>query len=160
LLDEVRGHETPLVLVTGGEPLQQPEVHDLLAALADAGLEVVLETSGTRDIAAVDERVRRIVDVKCPSSGVADDNRWDNVAHLRATDEVKLVVAERRDFDWGLARVREHALDACCGAVLWSAANPGCAPADLAAWLLETRAPGRLQVQLHRVLWPGAARGV
>jgi 7-carboxy-7-deazaguanine synthase len=146
-----------LVLVTGGEPLMQPECQPLLTALCDAGHEVLLETGGSLDVGAVDPRVRRIVDIKCPGSGEHERNRWDNLPLLGASDEIKLVVRDRSDFDWGLGR-----LDAVPGetAVLWSPVHGVCDPADLVEWLLDSGARGRLQLQLHKLVWPDADRGV
>ena len=159
LLDEVRGLGCRLVTVTGGEPLLQPAVHALLAGLCDAGHEVLLETSGAYDVSGVDPRVRRIVDLKCPSSGVSDAVRWEDLGHLRPGDEVKVVVADRADFDWALDELRRRRRDEREIALLWSPVHEVCAPAELARWLLESGAPGRLQLQVHKVLWPDAERG-
>jgi 7-carboxy-7-deazaguanine synthase len=107
---QVLGFGLPLVEITGGEPLLQPGVHRLMAMLADAGLTVLLETSGSLDIARVDPRVVRIVDVKCPGSGEAEKNRWENLAQLRPRDELKFVIAGREDYEWACAQVRERGL--------------------------------------------------
>jgi 7-carboxy-7-deazaguanine synthase len=148
-----------LAEVTGGEPLLQPEVFPLLTRLADAGRTVLLETSGALDIAPVDPRVRIILDLKTPGSGEADANYWPNLDRLRPTDEVKLVVCGRDDFDWAVARVREHHLAERC-AVLVGPAHGEVEPAELASWILESNLPLRLQVQLHKLLWGPDARGV
>ena len=155
--DEVAGLGAELVLITGGEPLMQPECLDLLGSLCDAGHEVLLETGGSLDIGPVDPRVRRIVDIKCPASGESHRNRWDNLPLLGAGDEVKLVVAQRSDFEWGLEAILRVPPAA---EVLWSPVHGVCDPADLAAWMLEAGARGRLQLQLHKVIWPDADRGV
>jgi len=159
LVGQVRELGCDLVTVTGGEPLLQPAVHGLLAALCDAGHEVLLETSGAYSLAGVDPRVRRIVDVKCPSAGASFAPLWDELSSLGPGDEVKVVVAGRADFDWALGQVRLRRLHERVGVLLWSAVSELCSPAELADWLLETGAPGRLQVQLHKQLWPGADRG-
>ncbi|HKL63245.1 MAG TPA: 7-carboxy-7-deazaguanine synthase QueE [Woeseiaceae bacterium] len=140
------------VCVTGGEPLAQPNCLGLLTALCDAGYEVSLETSGALDIAEVDERVSRVVDIKTPGSGEAKRNLWENVALLSARDQVKFVICDRRDFDWALERIDRHALTGRCPVFLspsWGEVEPG----ELADWILAARAPVRLQLQLHKVLW-------
>lgn len=148
-----------LIEITGGEPLLQPEVLPLMTRLADEDRTVLLETSGSLEIAAVDPRVRIILDIKTPGSGEAAANFWGNLDRLKPTDEVKFVICDRDDFDWAVARVHDHAL-ADRLPVLMSAALGRVAPADLAAWVLETRLPLRLQVQLHKILWKPDARGV
>jgi len=149
----------PLVEVTGGEPLAQKSAPRLLQALCDAGLEVLLETSGAYPVAHLDPRVTVIADLKCPASGESARNLWPELAQLRRHDELKIVVATRADFDWALAALQQE-LTGCRAQVLWSAVAGQVLHADLAAWLLASRAPGRLQLQLHKVIWPGAAQGV
>jgi 7-carboxy-7-deazaguanine synthase len=148
-----------LVEVTGGEPLLQPEVFPLMSRLADAGRTVLLETSGALDIGPVDPRVHVILDLKTPGSGEVEANLWENLARLKPSDEVKFVLCDRADFDWAVAQVRAHALTERCP-VLFSAAYGQLSPTDLAAWVLESRLPIRLQVQLHKILWDPSARGV
>lgn len=155
LLADVAQHGTRHVCVTGGEPLAQKRCLDLLARLCDAGYEVSLETSGALDIGAVDARVRRVVDLKPPGSGEVARNRWDNLAVLRARDQVKFVLADRADYEWAVAVVREHVLDARC-AVLFSPVHGSLAPRDLAEWILADRLPVRFQLQLHKLLWDDA----
>jgi 7-carboxy-7-deazaguanine synthase len=148
-----------LVEITGGEPLLQPEVYPLMARLADAGKTVLLETSGAIDTRAVDERVRIILDVKTPGSGEVSANDWGNLARLKAIDEVKFVICDRADFDWSADVIRSRRLcDAC--PVLVSAAFGQVDPTELAAWILESHLPIRLQLQQHKILWDPAARGV
>lgn len=148
-----------LVEITGGEPLLQAEVFPLMTRLADAGRTVLLETSGAVDIGPVDPRVRVILDLKTPGSGEASANFWPNVDRLKPTDEVKFVVCDRADFDWAAAQIRTHRLTDRCP-VLLSAAFGRVTPTELASWVLESRLPVRLQVQLHKILWDPAARGV
>ncbi|KAA3654027.1 MAG: 7-carboxy-7-deazaguanine synthase QueE [Proteobacteria bacterium] len=155
ILDEIASHGLPHVCVTGGEPLAQKGCHALLTALCDAGYDVSLETSGALDIAAVDPRVSRIMDLKAPGSGEADKNRWDNLAHLNRRDELKIVIANASDYAWACAQVREHALAARCP-VLFSPVAGELAPADLAEWIVRDRLPVRFQMQLHKVLWADA----
>ncbi len=159
VVDRVRELGCPLVEVTGGEPLLQPLTPKLLATLCDDGLEVLLETSGVHDIAVVDERVSRIVDMKCPSSGHGNRFCWSNVTALRSKDEVKFVIADRRDYDFACAMIGEHRLAGRCTVLLGAVAGE-LAPAELAGWILADRLPVRLNLQWHKILWPHTERGV
>lgn len=152
ILARVRELETTHVCVTGGEPLAQPAVHRLLAALCDAGYRVSLETSGALPYAAVDPRVVRVVDVKTPASGESHRNLYDELAVLAPHDQVKFVIVDRADYEWSRALLRERALDRRCS-VLFSPAHGTLAPRDLADWILEDRLPVRFQFQLHKYLW-------
>ena len=151
--------EDDLVEITGGEPLLQPEVYPLMTRLADAGKTVLLETSGAVDTAAVDPRVRIILDIKTPGSGEVETNVWSNLDRLKPTDEVKVVICDRDDFDWAARIVRDHGLVGRCP-VLFSAAFGSVNPTELASWILESRLAVRLQLQQHKILWDPAARGV
>jgi 7-carboxy-7-deazaguanine synthase len=156
---EVRALGCPLVEVTGGEPLLQPGVHPLMTRLCDEGFEVLLETGGGLDISGVDPRVKRIVDVKCPGSGEAAHNRWENLDHVRPGDELKFVLADRADYEWARQTIAERGLAGRCPIHLspvWGAVDP----AELAAWILADRLPVRLSLQLHKLLWGAEARGV
>jgi 7-carboxy-7-deazaguanine synthase len=147
-----------LALVTGGEPLLQEETLPLLAALAEAGWEVCLETNGSRPINGVDARVHRILDLKCPGSGMAGENYWPNLEHLTAKDEVKFVVSDRDDFRWAVKVIRDYDLAGRLPLLI----SPvfGQAPAaEAAAWILESGLPLRLNLQLHKYLWGAEARG-
>jgi 7-carboxy-7-deazaguanine synthase len=157
LLARVADYGVPTVCVTGGEPLAQKHSLALLAALCDAGHSVSLETSGALDIAGVDPRVSRIVDIKPPGSGEADRNHWENLTHLTAHDEIKFVLASRADYEWARDVLREESLDRRCP-VLFSPVQGELAPEDLAEWILQDRLPVRMQVQLHKILW-GSAPG-
>lgn len=148
-----------LVAVTGGEPLAQPGTLALLRALCDAGRTVLLETSGAFDIAPVDPRVRRILDVKTPGSGMEERNRPENLALLRSTDELKFVLVDRGDYEWSRELVRRERLAERCE-VLFSPVRERLDPAELAKWILDDGLPVRLQLQLHRLLWPDRDRGV
>lgn len=159
VLAEVEGFGCPMVEVTGGEPLLQPGTLPLLAALADRGYEVLLETGGGLDVSRVDPRVRRIVDVKCPSSGEAEANHWPNLALLSERDEVKMVVADEADYLFARRVLAEHRLGERCPVSL-SPVHGSLAPRRLAEWILRDQLPARLQVQLHKQLWGAEARGV
>jgi 7-carboxy-7-deazaguanine synthase len=159
VLDEVAALGLPLVEVTGGEPLAQPLCSRLLTALCDAGYEVLLETSGALDVGVVDPRVVKIVDVKCPGSGEKDSNRWENLDLLGKRDEVKFVIADRTDFDWACDVVRKKDL-ASRSKLLFSPVHGELDPGTLGEWIGESRLPARLQIQLHKYVWPGRTREV
>lgn len=159
IVAEVRRHDCPLVEITGGEPLLQPDVHELIAALLEHGLTVMLETGGHRDISAVDSRVLRIVDVKTPSSGESHRVRVENFEHLKSGDELKFVIADRADFDWSVDMIARHDLASRCP-LLFSPVHGSLPGEELADWILEAGLPVRLQLQLHKLLWPAALRGV
>ena len=148
-----------LVEITGGEPLLQPAVLPLMTRLCDAGYTVLLETGGSLDIAPVDARVVRIVDLKAPGSGEVAANRWENIGALRHSDEVKIIVATRADYEWAKSRIAEHGLTERC-TVLLGSAHGALAQSDLAAWILEDHLEVRMQVQLHKVIWDPRQRGV
>jgi 7-carboxy-7-deazaguanine synthase len=151
---------TPLVELTGGEPLLQPGAIPLLAELCDAGRTVLLETSGERDVARVDRRVHKIVDLKAPGSGESHRNRWENLAHVGPGDEIKLVLADRADYEWMRDTIRGRRLDALGCALLASTVWGRLAVRDLVAWVLEDALPVRVQVQMHKVVWGPDAAGV
>jgi 7-carboxy-7-deazaguanine synthase len=152
VLDRVAKFGVKHVCVTGGEPLAQKHCFELLQRLCDAGFAVSLETSGAIDIARVDERVARVVDIKTPGSGEAARNRVENLDVLRPTDQLKFVICSREDFDWASEFVRSRDLSRRC-TVLFSPSYRQVAPATLADWILESRLSVRLQVQLHKLLW-------
>ncbi|MBI5497201.1 MAG: radical SAM protein [Deltaproteobacteria bacterium] len=158
VVERMRAFGLPLAEVTGGEPLLQPAVHGVMRALCDAGLTVLLETSGGVATDRVDPRVRIILDVKTPSSGEAVRNVWGNLARLRPHDEVKFVIGSAEDYAFTRRVLDEHRLAARC-TVLLSPVTPGMDPPELAAWIIRDRLPVRFQVQLHKVLW-GDRRGV
>lgn len=155
----VAAFDCPLVEVTGGEPLLQPAALPLMSALADAGHEVLLETGGGLDIAAVDPRVRRIVDVKCPGSGEAAANHWPNLSLLTERDEVKFVVADEADYEYAKRVMAEHHLAERCPVHL-SPVHGRLDPTRLAEWVLRDRLRARVQLQVHKYLWDPKARGV
>jgi 7-carboxy-7-deazaguanine synthase len=152
ILDKVRASPTKHVCVTGGEPLAQKNCLALLTLLCDAGYDVALETSGALDIGGVDARVARILDLKTPSSGEVEKNRWENLPLLTRRDEIKIVIADRADYDWATARFREHQLSTRCG-VLFSPVQGTQDATELAEWILADGLDARFQIQLHKQLW-------
>jgi 7-carboxy-7-deazaguanine synthase len=149
---------TPLVELTGGEPLLQPGVIPLLKELCDAGKTVLLETSGEADVARVDPRVHKIMDWKAPGSGESHRNRWSNLEHLTARDEIKFVLADRADYEFMRDTVR--AMDLKTPNLLASTVFGALSPRELVRWVLEDALPVRVQLQMHKYVWPPDARGV
>lgn len=152
VLAQVAGYQTHHVCVTGGEPLAQKGCYELLTRLCDAGHGVSLETSGAMDIARVDPRVVRVMDLKTPGSGELHRNRYENLDLLRPEEQLKFVICSREDFDWARDLVMERGLHRRC-MVLFSPSNGQVEPRELAQWILDERLPVRLQVQLHKMLW-------
>lgn len=152
ILAEVARHPTRHVCVTGGEPLAQKECPALLQALCDAGYDVCLETSGALDISTIDPRVARIMDLKAPASGECERNLWSNLRHLKAGDEIKIIIADRADYDWACQQLTQHRLAGLCP-VLLSPAQGSQDARQLAEWILQDGLPVRLQLQLHKLLW-------
>lgn len=152
VLAEVAKYPARQVCVTGGEPLAQKECLPLLTALCDAGYNVSLETSGALDIAAVDPRVARIMDLKAPDSAESARNRWENLALLDPRDEIKVVIASRGDYEWARDVLRQRQLDTLCP-VLFSPAQGLIEARALAEWILEDGLNVRFQMQLHKLLW-------
>ena len=152
ILAEVARHGVRHVCVTGGEPLAQKRCLPLLAKLCDAGYSVSLETSGAIDIAGVDDRVSRVLDIKTPGSGELGRNLWGNLALLTPRDQVKFVVCSRADYDWAKGVLSEHRLHELCE-VLFSPSFGQVAPRELADWIVADALPVRFQLQLHKLLW-------
>ena len=152
ILQQVAPFNTRHVCVTGGEPLAQKNCLVLLTALCDAGYSVSLETSGALDITAVDNRVARIVDIKTPGSGEVEKNRWENMSHLQASDELKFVLCDEADYEWAKHTLIEHRLTHACP-VLFSPVHEQLSPTQLAEWILRDQLAVRMQVQLHKYLW-------
>ncbi|MEY2168228.1 MULTISPECIES: 7-carboxy-7-deazaguanine synthase QueE [unclassified Rhodanobacter] len=155
ILAEVASYGARHVCVTGGEPLAQKRCLTLLQRLCDADHEVSLETSGALDVAAVDPRVRKVMDLKAPDSGESARNLWSNLDHLLPHDQVKIVIASRADYEWARGVVAEHAIDRRC-MVLFSPVWGKVAPRELAEWIIADRLPVRFQLQLHKLLWNDA----
>jgi 7-carboxy-7-deazaguanine synthase len=170
-------NSVPLVELTGGEPLLQKNSLPLMKRLCDDGFTVLLETSGAHDISQVDARVRRIMDLKCPGSGEVEHNRWGNLKHLKATDEIKFVIGTQQDYDWAKQKISGHKLNTICP-LLISWARPlapeqrdkslkkvplGQMPISqqqLAEKIIADALPVRFQIQMHKIIWPPEQRGV
>ncbi|MGH9382708.1 MAG: radical SAM protein [Vicinamibacterales bacterium] len=157
---DVESRGCPLVEVTGGEPLLQPDVYPLMQRLIDSGKTVLIETGGHRSIAGVPRGVIRIMDVKCPGSGESSKNDWSNLPLLTARDEVKFVIADRVDYDYAREVVSRERLAERCGAVLFSPVHGVLDPKQLAEWVLADRLPVRVQLQVHKYIWSADTRGV
>jgi 7-carboxy-7-deazaguanine synthase len=160
VLEEVHEFGSPLVEVTGGEPLLQEDVYPLMDRLLESGRTVLLETGGQIDVSRVPGAIIKVMDVKCPASGEADKVEWSNIERLGSQDQVKFVIQDRADYDFARDTVQRHALDRRCGAVLFSPVHGVLAPKDLSEWILEDRLPVRLQLQLHKHIWGPNVRGV
>jgi 7-carboxy-7-deazaguanine synthase len=160
VLAEVESYGCRLVEVTGGEPLLQAEVYPLMERLLSAGHEVLLETGGHLSLERVPAGVVRIMDVKCPGSGEAGRTDWSNLDRLGPRDEVKFVIADRRDYEYAAGVVARHELTARVTSVLFSPVHGQMPPETLAAWLLADRLPVRLQLQVHKYIWGPTTRGV
>jgi 7-carboxy-7-deazaguanine synthase len=159
IVTQVDRWKTRFVLITGGEPLDQNGVHDLIAELIERSHEVAVETGGSLDISALDRRATIVMDLKCPGSGMSDRNRWANLDHLKSTDEVKFVVGDRADYEWAREVIHRHGLSRRCS-VLISPVHDVLHPRSLAQWVLEDRLSVRLQLQIHKYIWSADARGV
>lgn len=152
ILDEVAGHKPQYVTVTGGEPLAQKQCANLLTQLCDAGYEVSLETSGAMDVANVDSRVSKVMDLKTPGSGEESKNRYENIPYLTSNDQVKFVICDRTDYEWAVDKLHEYKL-AEKFEVLFSPIHGELEPSQLAEWILQDNLPVRFQLQLHKYLW-------
>ncbi|WP_182850766.1 7-carboxy-7-deazaguanine synthase QueE [Metapseudomonas otitidis] len=153
ILEQVAAYRPRHVCVTGGEPLAQPNCIPLLARLCDADYEVSLETSGALDIAAVDTRVSRVLDLKTPGSAEVARNRYENIAQLTPNDQVKFVICSREDYDWAVSKLIEYRLEQRAGEVLFSPSHHQVDARQLADWIVADNLPVRLQLQLHKILW-------
>jgi 7-carboxy-7-deazaguanine synthase len=160
VLEKALSFGCPLVEITGGEPLLQPDTLPLMAELCDAGKTVLLETSGAHDIGAVDPRVHIILDLKCPDSGESHRNRWENLDLLKPVDQIKFVIASRADWDWAAFVIRKHHLDERFTCLV-SCVFGGVQPVELVGWLLESGLHRvRMQLQMHKYIWEPTKRGV
>jgi len=160
VIADVDARGCPTVEVTGGEPLLQPDVYPLMQRLLDSGKTVLIETGGHRSIADVPAGVIRIMDVKCPGSGESEKNDWSNVAHLTKQDEVKFVIADRRDYEFAKEILVRENLTAKVNAVLFSPVHGELDPKQLSEWVIADRLDVRVQLQVHKYIWSPETRGV
>ena len=160
IMAEVVRLDCGLVELTGGEPLLQPAVPALAAMLRDAGKTVLVETSGERPIDLLPKGVIRIMDIKCPDSGESARNRFENIAHLKAYDEIKFVLASQRDYEYARDIIREHDLARLVNAVLLSVVFGKLEPVRVVEWMLADQLPARFQLQMHKFIWDPKAKGV
>jgi 7-carboxy-7-deazaguanine synthase len=161
VLEQVRQYPCRLVEITGGEPLvQKKECLELVRRLCDNGYEVLIETSGSLDISPLDQRAVRILDIKCPGSGEEQSNRWENLDCLTPRDEIKFVIADRRDFDYAGEVIARHRLAERHPAILFSPVWGAIDLRELSAWILETGINARLQLQMHKYIWGPDTKGV
>lgn len=148
-----------LACITGGEPLLQRDVYDLIETLDDKGYKILLETNGSISIKDVPVQVIKIMDLKTPGSKESDNNLYDNISSLAKNDQIKFVLCSREDYVWTRARIEEYRLDRICCVLLspaWGILNPS----ELAGWMLEDGMPARLQLQLQKIIFPSKQRGV
>lgn len=160
VLAEVESHGCRLVEVTGGEPLLQEDVYPLMEALMARGHTVMLETGGHRSIARVPDGVLTVMDIKCPGSGESEKNCWENIDALDGNDEVKFVIKDRTDYEFARDTIARHNLAARVAAVHLSPVHGVLEPRTLSEWMLADHVPARLQLQLHKFIWPATQRGV
>ena len=154
----IRQFDCRLIEITGGEPLLQKNVHPLMTELCNQGYEVLLETAGHMDISQVDPRVKRIMDIKCPSSGESEKILWTNLTYLNADDEIKFVVGLEADLTWAAEVIKKHALTDICPVIL-SPVFGSMENRKLAEWILSSRLPVRMQIQLHKQIWEANEKG-
>jgi 7-carboxy-7-deazaguanine synthase len=152
IIQNISQYRAKHVTVTGGEPLAQKSCHELLARLCDEGFLVSLETSGAIDVANVDDRVIKIMDIKTPGSSEETKNNFANLTHITPKDQIKFVISDRPDYEWSKQKINEFNLSDLCE-VLLSPEHEAISPTDLAEWMLEDKLNVRLQVQLHKYLW-------
>jgi 7-carboxy-7-deazaguanine synthase len=160
VLEKALATGTDLVELTGGEPLLQPAVLPLMAELCDAGRTVLIETSGEADVSRVDPRVHKIMDLKAPGSGESARNRWTNLEHINARDELKFVLADRGDYEWMRDVIRTRDLPRRTPNLLASTVFGKLATKQLVEWALADKLPVRVQLQMHKYIWAPEAQGV
>ena len=159
IINEVKSYKCKLVEVTGGEPLLQDNVHPFMKRLCDEGMDVMLETGGHMDIMRVDKRVKRIMDIKCPSSGETDKMFWQNINHINSNDQIKFVVGTREDYQFAKDTIAKYKLAGLCPLLI----SPVFGKIDLeqlAGWILQDNLDVRMQLQMHKYIWQPDKRGV
>jgi 7-carboxy-7-deazaguanine synthase len=159
IISEVKKYNCKLVEVTGGEPLYQNECYDLLKRLCDDGFDVLLETAGNMPIKDVESRVKIIMDLKCPSSGMEKKNLYDNTNHIKPKDEIKFVIGNHEDYVWTKDIMNKHNLNSKCE-ILFSVVFDELQPITLVNWILEDKLDVRFQLQMHKYIWHPETKGV
>jgi 7-carboxy-7-deazaguanine synthase len=159
ILAAVHRYECKLVEITGGEPLLQEEIYELMMHLCNENYELMLETSGSLDISKVDPCVKRIVDLKCPSSGMESKNLWENIDYLKFGDELKFVIGSREDYEWAVSVIRKYSLSGRCP-IFMSVVFSELEPLQLVGWILEDKLDVRFQLQMQKYIWKPETRGV
>ncbi len=159
ILGRVKEYGVNLVEVTGGEPLAHPQVEELIDRLIGDGYEVLIETSGSEPIAHINKKAHLIMDIKCPGSGMDHKNRWENLEHIEAKDEIKFVIASRADYEWARNVIKERKLEDHC-TLLMSPAWGLLKPEELTEWFLTDGLRVRMNLQIHKVIWSPRKRGV
>ncbi len=159
ILKVIHSYQCKLVEITGGEPLLQSDVYPLMNRLCDEGYEVLLETNGSVDISNVDPRVKKIIDIKCPTSGMANKNLWENINHVKYDDEIKFVISNREDYDWMKDVILRYQISDRCKILTGPVYNV-LNPAQLAEWILNDNLDVRMQLQLQKYIWSPETRGV
>ena len=159
IIGEVKKYDCRLVEVTGGEPLMQTECFSLMKKLCDEGFEVLLETGGSLPIKEVDKRVKIIMDLKCPSSKMMNKNPYENIDHIKQTDEIKFVIGDREDYEWTKEIITKYKLNGKCE-ILFSVVFGALEPLTLVNWVLEDKLKVRFQLQMHKFIWDPQAKGV
>ncbi len=159
IIERVKSYKCKLVEVTGGEPLIQKNVLPLMQVLCESGFEVLLETAGHMDISQTDPRVKRIMDIKCPSSGEAGKMNWKNIEHLKIGDEVKFVVGSQEDLEYSKKTIIAHDLHQRCEVIISPVFNK-ISNQKIAEWIIKNNLPVRMQIQLHKMIWEPDSRGV
>ncbi len=160
VIDEVEKYNCKLVEVTGGEPLvQMDECLDLMKTLCELGYEVMIETGGSLSIKDIDPRVKIIMDLKCPSSGMEKKNLYENLKYLKPTDELKFVIGNREDYDWSVDKLKKYNLQGKCE-ILFSVVFGELEPVQLINWILEDKLDVRFQLQMHKYIWHPETKGV
>lgn len=160
IMEKIRDRHTKFVCITGGEPLLQKNVYLLIKILCDENFTVSLETGGGISTKSVDPRAHIILDVKCPGSGMSHHNLWENLDLLRPQDEIKFVLKDRKDYEWAKNIYKKNKKLSKAGAILFSPVHEELPPNHLAEWILEDKLPVRLNLQLHKYIWPNENKGV
>ena len=160
VIDEVEKYNCKLVELTGGEPLvQMDECLDLMKMFCELGYEVMIETGGSLSIKDIDPRVKIIMDLKCPSSGMEKKNLYENLQYLKPTDELKFVIGNREDYEWSLEKIKQYNIQGKC-TILFSVVFGELEPVQLIKWILEDKLDVRFQLQMHKYIWHPQTKGV